>query len=142
MLKSLPGERFSGLQLMCLMFALISHDPKKIITPSVSRTHTYSSTIQILCEAFGLQPSGRDPHREMALIEAAWKLNHETKLLVPILDDAHIMDLDWLRKLRRLFKDFPQVLCLLRSARPRTRGHHGIPRKEAARMPSLTRETV
>jgi len=102
-----------------LKHALIAHDPKKIITPSVSRTlHTYSNTLQILCEALGLDTPGRDTHREKALIEAAWKLNHEAKLLVPILDDAHLMDLDCLRKLRLLFEDFPKNHCLLLVAQP------------------------
>jgi MSHA biogenesis protein MshM len=113
----LMGEPGTGKSV--LKQALISHDPKKIITPSVSRTlHTYSNTLHILCEAFGLDTPGRDPHREKALIEAAWKLNHEARLLVPILDDAHLMDLDCLRKLRLLFEDFPKNHCLLLVAQP------------------------
>lgn len=89
--------------------ALVDHDPKRMITPAIARTlHTYSNTLQILCEAFGIEINGRDTAREKALIEAAWKVNAEGKMLVPIIDDAHLMDMDCLRKLRLLFEDFPK----------------------------------
>lgn len=99
--------------------ALVSHDPKRLITPTVARTlHTYSGTLQILCEAFGVEAKSRDTHREKALIEVAFKLNTEGKLLMPIIDDAHLMELGALRKLRLLFEDFPRNHCLLLVAQP------------------------
>lgn len=89
--------------------ALIGHDSKRMITPAIGRTlHTYSNTLQILCEAFGIEVGGRDTRREKLLIEAAWKINAEGKMLVPIVDDAHLMDVECLRKLRLLFEDFPK----------------------------------
>lgn len=99
--------------------ALVSHDPKRLMTPTVARTlHTYSGTLQILCEAFGIESKARDTHREKALIEMACKLNTEGKLLMPIIDDAHLMELGALRKLRLLFEDFPRNHCLLLVAQP------------------------
>jgi len=90
--------------------AIIDHNPKQMITPAIARTlHTYSNTLQILCEAFGIEISGRDTHREKLLIEAAWKVNADGKMLVPIIDDAHLMDVECLRKLRLLFEDFPKT---------------------------------
>ena len=89
--------------------AIIDHDPKRMITPAIARTlHTYSNTLQILCEAFGIEVKGRDTRREKLLIEASWKVNAEGKMLVPIIDDAHLMDVECLRKLRLLFEDFPK----------------------------------
>jgi len=89
--------------------AIINHDPKRMITPAIARTlHTYSNTLQILCEAFGIEVNGRDTRREKLLIEAGWKVNHDGKMLVPIIDDAHLMDVECLRKLRLLFEDFPK----------------------------------
>lgn len=89
--------------------AIITHDPKRMITPAIARTlHTYSNTLQILCEAFDIEVNGRDTRREKMLIEAAWKVNHDGKMLVPIIDDAHLMDVACLRKLRLLFEDFPK----------------------------------
>ncbi|MFW6151928.1 MAG: ExeA family protein [Verrucomicrobiota bacterium] len=90
--------------------AIIDHNPKQMITPAIARTlHTYSNTLQILCEAFGIEVSGRDTRREKLLIEAAWKVNADGKMLVPIIDDAHLMDVECLRKLRLLFEDFPKT---------------------------------
>lgn len=89
--------------------AIVGHDPKRMITPTVARTlHTYSNTLQILCEAFELEVSGRDTAKERLLIDAAWKLHREGKLIVPIIDDAHLMDVDCLRKIRLLLEDFPR----------------------------------
>jgi MSHA biogenesis protein MshM len=99
--------------------AIIHHDPKRMITPAIARTlHTYSNTLQILCEAFGIEVNGRDTRREKLLIEAGWKLNHEAKMLVPIIDDAHLMDVECLRKLRLLFEDFPKNHNLVLVAQP------------------------
>jgi len=89
--------------------AIIDHDPKRMITPAIARTlHTYSNTLQILCESFGIEVNGRDTRREKLLIEAGWKVNADGKMLVPIIDDAHLMDVECLRKLRLLFEDFPK----------------------------------
>jgi MSHA biogenesis protein MshM len=99
--------------------AIIRHDPKKMITPTVARTlHTYSNTLQILCEAFGIEASGRDTAREKRLIDAAWKLNREGKMIVPIIDDAHLMELNCLRKIRLLPEDFPKNHNLVLIAQP------------------------
>jgi type II secretory pathway predicted ATPase ExeA len=102
-----------------LKSALVDHDPKRLITPVLNRTlHTYSGSLQILCEAFGVEAKARDTHREKALIEVAFKLNTEGKRLMPIIDDAHLMELGALRKLRLLFEDFPRNHCLLLVAQP------------------------
>jgi MSHA biogenesis protein MshM len=99
--------------------AIITHDPKRMITPAIARTlHTYTNTLTILCEAFGIDSDGRDTRREKGLIEAGWKINAEGKMLVPIIDDAHLMHIDCLRKLRLLFEDFPKNHNLVLIAQP------------------------
>lgn len=104
--------------------SIVKHDPKRMITPAVARTlHTYSSTLQILCEAFDIEVNGRDTRREKMLIEAAWKINAEGKMLVPIIDDAHLMDMENLRKLRLLFEDFPKNHNLVLIAQPQLMHH-------------------
>ena len=90
-----------------------------MITPVVNRTlHTYFSTLRILCEAFGLDTSGESFRCEKRLIEEAHKINHQGKMLVPIIDDAHLLDIDSLRKLRLLFDDFPKNHNLILVAQP------------------------
>lgn len=99
--------------------AIKRHDQKRMITPAVARTlHTYSNTLHILCEAFAIEAKGRDPKRERLLIEAAWKANHEGKMLVPLIDDAHLLDIQCLRKLRLLLEDFPKNHNLVLVAQP------------------------
>jgi len=99
--------------------AIINHDPKRMITPAIARTlHTYTNTLHILCEAFKIETDGRDAKCEKLLIEAGWKINHEGKMLVPIIDDAHLMDVECLRKLRLLFEDFPKNHNLVLFAQP------------------------
>jgi MSHA biogenesis protein MshM len=75
----------------------------------VGRTlHTYTNTVKILCEAFRVEFESNAFKCERRLIEQAFSLNHAGKALTTILDDAHLMDLANLRKLRLLFEDFPK----------------------------------
>lgn len=94
--------------------ALCQHDPKRIITPVVNRTlHTYHSTLRILCEAFHIETDGANFRCEQRLIEEARRLNSAGKMLAPIIDDAHLMDVPALRRIRLLFEDFPKNHCLV-----------------------------
>jgi MSHA biogenesis protein MshM len=99
--------------------ALREHDPKALLTPVVNRTlHTYHSVLRILCEAFNIPTDGRDFKCEARLIEEAHKINHTGKMLAPIIDDAHLMDVESLRKLRLVFEDFPKNHNLILIAQP------------------------
>jgi len=96
-----------------------NHDPKRLITPVVNRTlHTYFSTLRIFCQAFSIDFDGCDFRCEKRLIEEAFRLNHLGKMLVPIIDDAHLMDVSCLRKLRLLFEDFPKNHNLILIGQP------------------------
>lgn len=99
--------------------ALVQHDPKRLITPVVNRTlHTYHSVLRILCEAFQIETEGRDHRCEKRLIEEAHRINHTGKMLAPIIDDAHLIDIRDLRRLRLLFEDFPKNHNLILIAQP------------------------
>lgn len=99
--------------------AIGSHDPKRLIAPVVNRTlHSCFNTIRILCQAFGIDFDGTDFRCEKRLIEEAFRLNHLHKMIVPIIDDAHLMDIECLRKLRLLFEDFPKNHNLILIAQP------------------------
>lgn len=104
--------------------ALCEHDPKRIITPVVNRTlHTYHSTLRILCEAFQLESDGADFRCEKRLVEEARRLNSAGKMLAPIIDDAHLMEVPALRRIRLLFEDFPKNHCLILVAQPELMSH-------------------
>jgi len=82
---------------------------KNMVVISVSRTlHTYINTIKILCLAFNIDFEGAYFKCEKRLIEEAYNLNRQGKMLITIIDDAHLMDIQNLRKLRLLFEDFPK----------------------------------
>lgn len=99
--------------------ALREHDPKMLLTPTVNRTlHTYHSVLRILCEAFNITTEGRDFKCEARLIEQADKINKQGKMLAPIIDDAHLMEVDALRRLRLVFEDFPKNHNLILIAQP------------------------
>ena len=82
---------------------------KQFLVASVARTlHTYTNTVKILCEAFGAEYEHSAFQCERKLIQQAFSHNHSGKMLVTIIDDAHLMELDSLRKLRLLLEDFPK----------------------------------
>lgn len=79
------------------------------LVATVARTlHTYTNTVKILCNAFRIEFESSAFKCERRLIEQAFALNHAGKSLTTILDDAHLMDMQNLRKLRLLFEDFPK----------------------------------
>jgi MSHA biogenesis protein MshM len=79
------------------------------LVAAVGRTlHTYTNTVKILCHACRIEFENSAFKCERRLIEQAFSLNHAGKSLTTILDDAHLMDLDNLRKLRLLFEEFPK----------------------------------
>jgi type II secretory pathway predicted ATPase ExeA len=99
--------------------ALVNLDPKRLMTPVVNRTlHTYHNTLRILCEAFQTEFEGRDHRCERLLVQEAFRLHRTGKMLVPIIDDAHLMQSDCLRKLRLLFEDFPHSHNLVLIGQP------------------------
>jgi MSHA biogenesis protein MshM len=89
------------------------------LVATVARTlHTYTNTVKILCDAFKVEFESNAFKCERRLIEQAFSLNHAGKCLTTILDDAHLMDLANLRKLRVLFEDFPKNHNLILIGRP------------------------
>jgi len=90
-----------------------------MMTPVVNRTlHTYHNTLRILCEAFQIEFEGRDHRCERLLVQEAFRLHRTGKMLVPIIDDAHLMQTECLRKLRLLLEDFPHSHNLVLIGQP------------------------
>lgn len=82
---------------------------KTTLVVHVARTlHTYYNTLKILCQAFNIEPDGSCFKCEKRLIEQGYSLNNQGKSLIVIIDDAHLMEMTTLRKLRLLFEDFPK----------------------------------
>jgi MSHA biogenesis protein MshM len=82
---------------------------KDHLVATVARTlHTYTNTVKILCEAFRIEFESNAFKCERKLIQEAVNLNRSGKMLVTIIDDAHLMEMENLRKLRLLLEDFPK----------------------------------
>ncbi len=76
---------------------------------NIGRTlHTYFNTIKMLCHAFKIDHKGSSFSCEKRLIEQAYNLSNTGRTLIVIIDDAHLMEMQTLRKLRLLFEDFPK----------------------------------
>ena len=74
---------------------------------SCSRTlHTYRQISWQLAESFKLETS--EKNIESDLIQAAFSHVRERKTLYILIDEAHLLDLSVLRKLRLLFERFPK----------------------------------
>lgn len=82
---------------------------KEHLVATIARTlHTYTNTVKILCEAFRIEFESSAFQCERKLIQEAFSLNRSGKMLVTIIDDAHLMETESLRKLRLLLEDFPK----------------------------------
>ncbi len=88
---------------------IIHHEPKKWITPVINRSlHSWHNMLRLLCAAFELETDGCDHKCEARLISEARALNTKGKHIIPIIDDAHLIPIEALRKLRLLLEDFPK----------------------------------
>lgn len=92
-----------------LKSTILQLDPKRHVIPVLNRTlHTWHNTLRILCEAFHAEFQGSDHKCERLLVTEAYRLHRTGKLLMPVIDDAHLMPSECLRKLRLLLEDFPR----------------------------------
>jgi MSHA biogenesis protein MshM len=88
--------------------SLVRLADKRMSVASVQRTlHTYSNTVRILCQAFGVEYTGTHFKCEKRLIEEAFAMKQAGRRIVTVIDDAHLLEIETLRKLRILFEDFP-----------------------------------
>ena len=88
---------------------IIHERSKTVMVVNVSRTlHTYFNTIRILCQSFSIDDKGSIFKCEKRLIQEAYNLYRSGKTLIIIIDDAHLMEMESLRRLRLLCEDFPK----------------------------------
>jgi type II secretory pathway predicted ATPase ExeA len=100
---------------------------KRIVVVTVARTlHTYTNTIKILCEAFNVEYDGTHFKCERCLTDEALSLYRTGKLLVIIIDDAHLMEMTTLRRLRLILEDFPKNYNLILVGHPELLSHMSL----------------
>ncbi|MFS1524420.1 ExeA family protein [Microbulbifer sp. 2304DJ12-6] len=80
---------------------------RDVTVVSCSRTlHTYPNVLRQLAESFKIEVPAKD--LEKALINNAFNHVRERKILYILIDEAHLLDMQVLRKLRLLFGRFPK----------------------------------
>lgn len=98
---------------------ILDHDTRNSITPVINRSlHSWHNILRLLCQAFELETKGNDHACEARLIAAARDLNRKGKHIIPIIDDAHLIPIEALRKLRLLLEDFPKNHNLILIGQP------------------------
>jgi type II secretory pathway predicted ATPase ExeA len=99
--------------------AILRYDPKQWITPVINRSlHTWPNLLRLLCQVLELDTSGNDTRCENRLIAEARAQNARGKTLIPIIDDAHLLPVDALHKLRLMLEDFPKNHNLILIGQP------------------------
>jgi len=80
---------------------------REVTVVSCSRTlHTYLNILKQLAESFKIEVPVKDLEKE--LIQSAFNQIRERKTLYILIDEAHLLDMQVLRKLRLLFERFPK----------------------------------
>lgn len=111
------GEPGTGKSI--LKNAIMTHNTKQWVTPVINRSlHSWHNILRLLCKAFDLDPSGSDHKVEQRVISTARKLHAQNKAVIPIIDDAHLLPIQALRKLRLLLEDFPRSHNLILIGQP------------------------
>lgn len=91
---------------------------KEVVCASISRTmHTYGNIIGQLADTLELDQQ-RFSKLEKSIIESAYSCQKQRKTLYTIVDEAHLLDMDVMRKLRLLFDKFPKNHNLVFIAQP------------------------
>lgn len=106
-LSVLIGEPGTGKTI--LKHHLMGYNPDTWVTLVINRAmHTWQNILRLLCQALNLESSGKDDKCEHRILTEVRKLNQKGKTLILIIDDAHLIHIEVLRKLRLLMEDFPK----------------------------------
>lgn len=90
---------------------------KDTVVVAFSRTlHTYLKILKQLAESFQIEVP--DKHLEKELIKVAYQHVRDNKTLFTLIDEAHLLDMQVLRKLRLLFDRFPKKHNLVLFGQP------------------------
>ncbi|MES3022380.1 MAG: AAA family ATPase [Pseudomonadota bacterium] len=77
-----------------------------VVASFTQTMHTYQPILKQLAESMQVSAPRKDVEKE--LVQAAYRHVQSQKNLYLVIDDAHLLDMDILRKLRLLFERFPK----------------------------------
>jgi len=99
------GEPGTGKTIFKQALTQLSNKSWVVINRAIS---TWMSFLSLLAQALELEVNNRAPTMEKKIIAEARKLNQRGKSLLFIIDDAHLVPQDTLKKIRLLLEDFPR----------------------------------
>jgi MSHA biogenesis protein MshM len=76
-----------------------------VVASFTQTLHTYQPILRLLADSMQVQPATKNLERE--LVQTAFRHVQSNKTLYIVIDDAHLLDIGILRKLRLLFERFP-----------------------------------
>ena len=76
-----------------------------VVVSFTQTLHTYQPILRLLADSLQVTAAMKDI--EKALVQAAYRHVQSQKTLIIVIDDAHLLDIGILRKLRLLFERFP-----------------------------------
>ena len=92
-------------------------EQREFVVLSCSRTlQTYINVLAQLADSFKVDTTAKSVEKE--LIKAAFNCAQERKTLYTLIDEAHLLDIQSLRKLRLLFDRFPKKHNLVMLGQP------------------------
>lgn len=87
-----------------------------VVVSFTQTMHTYQPILKQLAESLQVNAAMKDIERE--LIQAAYRHIQSQKTLYIVIDEAHLLEIDILRKLRLLFERFPKKHSLVLLGHP------------------------
>ncbi len=87
-----------------------------VVVSFAQTMHTYQPILKLLAESMQLNAPMKEIEKE--LVQAAYRHVQSQKTLYIVIDDAHLLDIGILRKLRLLFERFPKKHNLVLLGQP------------------------
>ena len=87
-----------------------------VVVSFTQTLHTYQPILRLLAESMQVTAPLKDIEKE--LVQAAYRHVQSQKTLTIVIDDAHLLDIGILRKLRLLFERFPKKHSLVLLGHP------------------------
>ena len=84
----------------------LGRDRDTVVVSFTQTMHTYRPILRLLAESLQVEAQMKDIEKE--LVQAALRHGQSQKTLYIVIDDAHLLDIDILRRLRLLFERFPK----------------------------------
>lgn len=109
-LNLVVGEPGTGKSVLRKEIERLGDGKKEYVIATIQRTiHTYSMILDQILDALGLTlKKGHAKEIEKLILKEAYIIHSQGRKLITIIDEAHLLHLDVLRKLRLLFDGFPK----------------------------------